>query len=351
MPTLEALATATPDNRVRQERVRALVEALVDERAPEHRDRLSVFDSAGVDARGLAKPFDWYLSEPGWPERSQAFEAASAELAERVAREALDEASLVPEAVDAVVFATTSGVATPNIDTHLANRLDLPAEVTRVPVWGLGCAGGVAGLARAGDLARANPDERVLFVSLELCSLAFLQEELNAKALIAYALFGDGAAATLVAGDELDAGGPRVGATRSHLWPGSQDVMGWTVEDRGLSVVMSPRIPEIVESRLPEVAQGFLKAEGSRLDEVRAVLHPGGPKVLAAFGDGLALDEHELAPARQVLRDNGNMSSPTVLFTLERVLEREALQPGERAMLAAVGPGFAAELALLEGAR
>lgn len=350
MPTLEALATATPEHRVRQDRVRDVVEALVDERAPEHRDRLDVFDSAGVDERGLAKPFDWYLSRPGWPERSQAFEEAGAELAERVAREVLDRASLVPEAVDAIVFATTSGLATPNLDTHLTNRLGLPARVTRVPVWGLGCAGGVAGLARAGDLAHANPDERVLFVSLELCSLAFLQEELNKKALVAYALFGDGAAAALVAGDELEAEGPSLGGSRSHLWPGSQDVMGWTVEDRGLSVVMSPKIPEIVESRLPEIAHRFLKSEGSRLDEVQTVLHPGGPKVLEAFGDGLGLDEAALAPARAALRENGNMSSPTVLFTLERVLE-EGLDPGQRAMLAAVGPGFAAELALLEGAR
>lgn len=349
MPVLEALATATPPNRVDQSALRELARSVVEEQAPEHADMLEVFESTGIEQRSLARDLDWYLSSPGWPERAEAYEEAGLELAEAVTEACLAQADLPASAIDGIVFVNTTGLATPSLEALLVNRLGLTPDTDRVPLWGLGCAGGVAGLARAGDLAEARPSDRILLVSLELCSLAFLREDLSKKMIVAAALFSDGAAAALVTGDELEATGPRLTGSASHLWPDTEDVMGWDVEEAGLGVVFSPHIPEIVEDRLGDVARGFLKQEGKGLDDVRPVFHPGGPKVLDAYEAALDLEPAALDGSREVLRRHGNMSSPTVLFALEESLDRNELDPGEDALLAAVGPGFAAELALVTG--
>lgn len=350
MPTLEALATGTPDNRLTQATAQQLAEGVVDEQAPELAEVLPVFENAGIQQRSLARPLDWYLSSPGWSQRAEAYEQAGGDLALEVARDCLEQAEVPPAAVDGIVFVNTTGLATPSLETQLANRLGLRAEVLRVPVWGLGCAGGVAGLARASDLARSRPEGRFLLVALELCSLAFLREELSKKLVVAAALFGDGAAAGLVAGDEVQTTGPRVRASASHLWPDTEDVMGWDVRDAGLDVVFSPQIPEIVEHRLGDVVQSFAKRHGVDVAQARSPFHPGGPKVLAAYEAALELGPDALATSRRILAEHGNMSSPTALFALEASLAQASLPPGEDALLAAVGPGFAAELALVTGA-
>lgn len=349
MPVLEALATATPDHRLDQATIKELAASLVEAEAPQYADLLDVFDNAGIEARSIARPLKWYLASPGWGARADAYGDVGTDLAADVTRACLAEAELDADAIDGIVFVNTTGLATPSLETKLANRLDLPASILRVPVWGLGCAGGVAGLARGADLARARPEGRFLVVSLELCSLAFLRNELSRKMIVAAALFGDGAAAGLVSGDELAAEGPRVRASASHLWRDTEDVMGWDVRDAGLGVVFSPEIPDIVAERLGDVVPGFLAEHGASVAEARAAFHPGGPKVLAAYREALDLTEAELAPSRDVLRHHGNMSSPTALFVLERMLREDPLAPGEDALLAAVGPGFAAELALVTG--
>lgn len=349
MPTLEALSTATPEHRVEQPEIRAVAEGFLEDVAPEHLDLLDVFDSAGIDARSLSRPFDWYLSGPGWSERSRAFEDVGTDLAEAVTVGALEDRGLPVSAVDGVLLVNTTGLATPSLDALLVDRLGLRPDVERVPIWGLGCAGGAAGLARASDLARANPGNRYLLVSLELCSLAFLQEDLSKRMIVAAALFGDGCAGALVAGDDLDVDGPRIEASASHKWPDTQGVMGWEVADEGLGVVMSRRIPEIVADELGPVARSFCKRSGTTLEETRPVLHPGGPKVLEAYQDGLGLDPEALSVSRKILREHGNMSSPTVLFALQESLRRAPLGEGDQALVGAVGPGFAAELALLRG--
>lgn len=349
MPRLEALATATPDHEIDQQQVRQVAADVVADAAPELTRLVRVFDNAGVKRRSLARPIAFYLDDPGWPERMRAFEEAGGDLAERVAERALARAGVPAEGVDAVVFVTTTGVATPSLEAHLADRIGLPRDVHRVPVWGLGCAGGVAGLARGADLARASADDRVLVVALELCSLAFLEDDVSKKNLVATALFGDGCAGALVAGDEIEAEGPSIDAAASHRWPDTEDVMGWDVLDEGLRVVFSPEIPEIVTRRLRPVVDRFCKRAGVGLDEARAILHPGGPRVLSAYEEALDLAPGDLAASRTVLREHGNMSSPTVLFALEESLSSEPLAPGEPALTGAVGPGFAAELAMLVG--
>ncbi|PSG96048.1 type III polyketide synthase [Thermoplasmatales archaeon SW_10_69_26] len=350
MPTLEALATATPDHDLPQDTVRELAASLVEDQAPEHEDVLRVFDSAGIEQRSIARPLKYYLSSPGWSQRSKVYEEVGTDLAAEVTRGCLAEAEADRGDIDGIVFVTTTGLATPSLETALANRLDLDPSILRVPVWGLGCAGGVAGLARAADLARAHPEGRLLAVSVELCSLAFMREELSKKMIVASALFGDGAAGALVAGDDVDADGPKLRGARSHQWPDTGDVMGWEITDRGLGVVFSPEIPDIVASKMDDVVPAFLDEHGTTVDEARVPFHPGGPKVVDAYEEALGLPEDAFTVSREVLRDHGNMSSPTALFVLKRSLAKDPLAPGEDALVAAVGPGFAAELALVTGA-
>ncbi len=349
MPRLEALATATPPNRVPQGELEGLVADLVHEHAPEHDQVLRVFESSGVEERGLAAPLAWYLSTPGWEERAEAFEEQAVPLARRVVDELLDRAGLPAGSIDGVLAVNTTGVAAPSLDALVVNRLGLPGSAIRAPLWGYGCAGGVAGLARASELARAHPGKRFLLLSLELCSLAFLTEDLSKKSIVASALFGDGAAGALVTGDEVRAEGPGVGASASRLWPGTEDVMGWNVREDGLGVVFSPEIPSILDEKLAPFVGSFLKQEDLTMEQARPVFHPGGPKVLEAYQDALELPEGALEAPREVLARHGNMSSPTVLFALEATLERDPLSPGEPCLLGAVGPGFAGELALVTG--
>lgn len=349
MPALEALGTAVPGPPVLQSEVRRRAEEILAQLAPELVEKLSIFESVGIRKRHLAKPPEWYLEPHGWAERSAVYHEVGLDVLERAAREALDRAGLPPSAVDGVVLVSTTGISTPSLDARLANRMGLRPDVARVPVWGLGCAGGVAGLRVAAELARANPGKRYLLLAMELCSLAFNLNDMSVRALVATTLFSDGAAAALVRGDATEGAAlAQVGDSASHQWPGTEDVMGWDVQDDGLRVVFSRRIPDVTSTRLPAVVRAFLKSAG--LDEpARYVFHPGGTKVLDAYESGLGLAPDALDAARVVLREYGNMSSPTVLFTLEESLRRAPLRPGESALLAALGPGFTAELGLLRG--
>lgn len=348
MPILESLGTALPGPPVAQADVRAKAEEILTALAPELVEKMGVFDATGIRTRHFVRPLDWYLEPHGWADRAAAFQEAGLDLLETAARRALDAAGLGPEAVDGVVLVCTTGVSTPSLDARLANRLGLRAGLTRVPVWGLGCAGGVAGANLAADLARANPDKRYLMLALETCSVNFNLNDVSVRAFVATTLFSDGAAAALVRGDATT--GRTLGRLRrgaSHQWPGSEGVMGWDVVDEGLRVVFSRRIPDIVATELAPVVERYLKREAVAPD--RYAFHPGGTKVLEAYEKALGLRPAQLDESRDVLHRFGNMSSPTVLFVLDETLRRRPLAPGETALLAALGPGFTAELGLLEG--
>jgi alkylresorcinol/alkylpyrone synthase len=348
MPVLEALGTAVPAHRFLQAEVKAKAAEVLGALAPELVAKLDVFDHTGIRERFFVRPMDWYLETHGWADRQAAFAQEGLALLEAATRDALDEAALRPADVDGVVLVCTTGIATPSLDARLANRIGLDARAQRVPVFGLGCAGGVAGWSLAADLARAHPRKRFLLLSLETCSLAFNLTDMSVRAFVATTLFSDGCAAALVRGDEL--AGPSRGRIRpgaSHQWRDTEDVMGWDVLDEGLRVVFSRRIPEIVANELAPVAARYLKREEA--EPTRWVFHPGGAKVLEAYEAALRLEPRALDESRHVLRGFGNMSSPTVLFVLQETLRRRALAPGETALLAALGPGFTAELGLLEG--
>jgi alkylresorcinol/alkylpyrone synthase len=355
-PRLTALASALPRHVVLQSEAHRFAEKLFGPSLPpEDRRLLSVFGNSGIERRHICMPLDWY----GSPHRFGETNALYVEHAQRLAGEAIEhalhDAGLKPEDVDHLVLVSSTGMATPSLDARLANRLRFRGDFRRTPIWGLGCAGGAAGLSRARDFALADPGACVVLAAVELCTLTFQHGDLTRRNLVAASLFSDGAAAAVVMGARARAGDGRPGvdlvAARSTLWPETLDVMGWDVDETGLHVVFSRDIPTIVREWLRPNLDAFLAACGLGLDDLsHFVAHPGGPKVLAAYAEALGLPPEALRHAREVLRECGNMSSPTCLFVLERFLRAGEIRPGQRALLTALGPGFSSELVLLRGA-
>jgi alkylresorcinol/alkylpyrone synthase len=355
-PRLIAVATALPEHVAPQSRARELAarmfEAGLD---PGDRRLLAVFDNTGIETRHFCMPLEWYTEPHGFGEMNARYVEHALALAIRAIEAALGRAGMEPAEVDHLVFVSSTGVSTPSLDARLANRLAFRSDFRRTPIWGLGCAGGAAGLARARDFARADPGARVVVVALELCSLTFQRGDLDRRNLVAASLFADGAAAVVVAGPEarVSATGPALElvASRSMLWPGTLDVMGWDVDDHGLHVVFSRDIPTIVREWVRPNLESFLASEGLSLERLaHVVAHPGGPRVLAAYAEALGLEASAFRHAYDVLRTCGNMSSPTCLFVLERALAASEIGRGEPVVLAALGPGFSSELVLMRGA-
>ncbi len=355
-PRLVSLATAVPPNVVRQKDARNLAAHLfADAIGPDHR-LIEVFEHAEIEKRHVCVPLEWFAADHGFAEKNDLYLEHAVGLASEVARGALARARLSPRDVDHLVFVSSTGLATPSVDARLANALGFRDDFRRTPIWGLGCAGGAAGLSRARDFALADPSARVLLVALELCSLTFQRNDLSKRNLVAASLFGDGAAAALVAGSQvsgIEGDGCRpleLLASQSTLWKDTLDVMGWTVDGTGLHVVFSRDIPTIVHERVRPSLVAFLEACGLRLEDLHhLVAHPGGVKVLRAYAEALGLPPAAFRHAREVLRDYGNMSSPSCLFVLERFRAANEIGPGESAVVAALGPGFSAEYVLLRG--
>jgi alkylresorcinol/alkylpyrone synthase len=303
-----------------------------------------------VGGRHLALPLAEYAALGGFGKRNQAWLRVALELGEAAIREALTRAGLAPRDVGHLLFVTTTGIATPSLDARLVNRLGLQPSVKRTPIFGLGCLGGAAGLARATDTLRAFPEEVAVLLSVELCSLTLQQDDLSIPNVVATGLFGDGAAAVVLGGGARPerAGVPRVVATRSVFYPETEWVMGWDVVDTGFKILLSAKVPEVVEGRVGADVDSFLGAHGLRRADVRHwIAHTGGPKVLEALRNGLALPEDALARSWASLREVGNLSSASVLFVLRDHLDGAKARPGDVGLVAAMGPGFACELLLL----
>ena len=366
-----SVGTAVPGHVVGQEDAKALLSSLLasgesprgadDEPDTDWGRLLAVFDHGGITTRRLCMPLEWYSAEHTFGERNDLYIEQGLALASEAISRALSRAGLSPRDVDHIVFVSSTGIATPSLDAALANRLGFRGDVRRTPIWGLGCAGGAAGLARVREFAIAAPGSRVLLVALELCSLAFQRRERSKRNLVAASLFADGAAAVLVStGAAPQVGGAAgaaepgttmtIEASASTLWPDTLDVMGWEIDGDGLHVVFSRDIPAIVRKWVRESVDRFLAARGTTLAAITHVVsHPGGMKVLDAYQEALSLPAAAFRHAREVLRDRGNMSSPTCLFVLERFLESGEVAVGDRAILTALGPGFSAEYVLLRG--
>jgi alkylresorcinol/alkylpyrone synthase len=306
---------------------------------------MPAFDNAGIETRYSCVPLDWYETSHGWVEKNDLYLGHALDLLEEASRRCLAEAGTQAAEVDAVVAVSTSGIATPSLEARLMQRLDLRADVMRLPLFGLGCAGGVLGLARAADLVRADAGRRVLCLVVELCGLTFRAGDRSKGNVIATALFGDGCAAALVA---ADGDGPAITGWGEHTWPDTLDVMGWRVEEDGLGVLFSRDIPTFVRRELRAAADRFLAAHGLDMAAIDGfVCHPGGAKVVSALEDVFGLQAGGLDDARAVLRDYGNMSAATVLFVLRRALDQGARG---RYLMSTLGPGFTAGFLTLETA-
>lgn len=354
-PRLVSVASAVPANVVPQSRVRESVAAMFAGSEAGSARLLQVFDHSGIEQRHICMPLEWYAEPRTFADQNALYVEHATQLGRRAAEAALARARLAAEQVDHVVFVSTTGLATPSLDARLSLALGCRADCRRTPVWGLGCAGGAAGLALARDLALGNPRARVLLIAVELCSLTFRREDLDKRNLVAASLFADGAAAVVVQGPEAPAARTATRplellASHSTLWPGTLGVMGWDVSERGLHVVFSRDIPAIVRERVRPGLEAFLGTQGVALDSVKHLAaHPGGAKVVAAYAATLGRDLAEFAHALDVLRTCGNMSSPTCLFVLERFLASGEVLAGDHVLLAALGPGFAAEYLLARG--
>jgi alkylresorcinol/alkylpyrone synthase len=337
------IGTAVPTHVVTQAEARAFARGFFSDDFPDIDRLIEAFAHTGIDERHLVRPTSWYAVPHDFPEKNAVYREAALALALSASERALEVSGVARDAVGAILFVSSTGLATPSLDSHLIQRLGLPATTIRLPIWGLGCAGGAAGLARAANLVTALGTP-VLLVTAEICSATFMHGDRTKSNVIATALFADGAAA-LVLAPEGD--GPEVIGSHSHLVENSEDVMGWTVTPEGLQVVFSRSIPQLVRTLAADVAAAAARSAGIEArDFANFVFHPGGAKVLTAYEETFSLSPDRLEHAISVLRDYGNMSSPSVLFVLDRFLAGHP-RSGAPALLMALGPGFSAESVVL----
>lgn len=338
MSGILSVATAVPPFELRTEDVIREARDIFGGRHQDFDRLLPVFGNSGIQRRFSVKPYAWFRQPQGWPERSTAFLEGAAALFAEVTERTLDQAGLAAADIDSIVMVSSTGVATPSIEARMLSDMGFRPNVQRVPVFGLGCAGGASGLSLAARLARSSPGSRVLLVVIELCTLAFRADEMTKSNIIATALFGDGAAAAV-----LSTAGRALGVIEhagEHTWPGTTDVMGWRMDAEGFGAIFSRSIPDLATTDLRPAADLFLERHGLGLAGIDShCFHPGGAKVIHALEQAFGLAEGRLGSEREILRDFGNMSAPTVLF----VLARELASPrAGRRFLSALGPGFTA---------
>jgi alkylresorcinol/alkylpyrone synthase len=343
-PQLLSLATAVPGNIIDQDQAAEMARAFFGRRIAGYDTFARVFAATGIERRYSVEPLAWFGEAHEWVDRTASYLTGASLLFAEVAGKALAAAGLTARDVDAVVTVSSTGVLTPSLEAHVLPELGFRPDVRRLPVFGLGCAAGVTGIANAARIAASEPGATVLFVAIELCTLAFRLDRATKTDIVSAALFGDGAAAAIVrCGTGPSIG--RFGNATEHLWAETIDIMGWSTDPAGLGVILSRSLPDFVARNYrAEFDRGIERLDLEASDIDRIVCHPGGTKVLEAIESALALADGTLDIERTVMRDFGNMSSPTVLFVLERIL---AAGFHGTALLAALGPGFTASFATL----
>ncbi|CAN5781912.1 3-oxoacyl-[acyl-carrier-protein] synthase III C-terminal domain-containing protein [soil metagenome] len=340
-PAIAAAAVEFPSHRHSQDEV---ITALARFAGPEF---IRFASASGVQTRHLALPMARYPELSGFTEANRAYLEVALDIGERALRSALDTAKIRPAEVDIVFSTTVTGLAVPTLEARLAARVGLRPDVKRVPLFGLGCVAGAAGVARMNDYLRAYPGQTAALLAVELCSLTIQRDDTSMANLVAASLFGDGGAVVIATGAERSSTGPQVLASRSRLYPDSETVMGWDIGTDGFRIVLSADVPTIAEKYLGEDVRLFLAEFGLRTSDIATwICHPGGPKVIEAVENVLQLPEEALDRTRESLRDNGNMSSVSVLDVLRANLA-EPPTPGSLSMMIAMGPGFCSELVLL----
>lgn len=354
MPRLIATAAELPANYYSQDQ---LIQAFRELWSDRHfnLDRIEQFHrNALVGGRFLALPMEEYAKLKGLADANAAWLRVAMELGEKALRSVLAQSGASPGDINHIVSTTITGLAVPSIEARLMNRLPLPANMKRTPLFGLGCLAGAAGIARLHDFLKGCPTEAGVLLSVELCSLTLQREDLSVANIVSSGLFGDGAAAVLMAGDEHPLAqnatrGPRTIATRSIFFPDSERVMGWDVVDTGFKIVLSSEVANYARENLRKPVAAFLNEHGLAIDDVAVwIAHPGGPKVIAAMTESLGLAPDALELSVESLQKVGNLSSASVLFVLQETLRRKSPPPGSYGVLLAMGPAFCAEAVLLQ---
>jgi len=350
---ISSVGTAYPSHRYPQAVITEALKQRWEGKLPEPRLLSRLHANCGVEFRNLVFPLDHYPTLVGFKQTNDAWITAAVELSQQCITRALEPLGLTAANISAIFFASVTGIASPTIDARLINLMPFPTSVKRTPIFGLGCVAGAAGIARASDYVRAFPDQIALLLSVELCSLTWQDNDQSIANLISCGLFGDGAAAVVIAGAETEtakkSSGPRVLATRSTFYRDTEYVMGWDIGDTGYTIVLSPDVPRVVNENLRKNVEEFLAENKLSLGDISTyIFHSGGPKVLEAMETSLDLPKDALAPSWKSLSEVGNLSAASVLAVLEGYLKDTPGKPGSYSILAAMGPGFCSELVLLQ---
>lgn len=347
--TIAATATVVPPYRVTREEVKRYLGQVFPLEAGRLEAMMSIVDNSQVRQRFCIHPVDTIVQPRPLAQISEEYKEHSVRLGRQAACECLTEARMKPAEIDFLITVSCTGVMIPSLDAHLINDLGFRSDVRRLPITEIGCAGGAAALGRAWDFLRAFPESSVLVIAVELPSLTFQRGNLTQANLISSILFGDGAAAALVTG--RPARGPRILATESYLFPNSLDAMGFELKDTGFHIVLSKDVPQLIRGEIKRLVGGFLARNGLRQEQIAAfVLHPGGQKLLLYIEEELGLPRATTQPSWDVLSEYGNLSSASVLFVLREWLRKQQARSGDYGLLAAFGPGFSAEMLLLQWA-
>lgn len=345
---IASVASAFPKNYYKQE---VVVEALKKQwrKSLPNADILDRLDeSMKVEGRYAVESIEFYENMETWGEANNTWIKHALDLGEKALCRAVQKAGLEPRDLSAIFVTSVTGIAAPSIDARLVNRLGLSPNIKRVPIFGLGCVAGAAGVSRAADYVRGYPGQAAALLSVELCSLTLQKKDLSMAHLISALLFGDGAAATVVVGSEVECSGPEILATKSIFYPNTERVMGWDISEQGFRIVLSPEVPDTVIKHLGGDVDEFLGEQGLKRNDIKSwIMHTGGPKVLEATAIALGLTEKDLAASWNCLKKVGNISSTSVLLVLEDVFTHRRPAPGALSILAAMGPGFCSELVLL----
>lgn len=348
---IAAVASALPEHAYDQATLTRYLKETVWPDRPELLRRLDgLYANLRIDRRHLALPIERYAALRTFTDFNDAWIGAATGLAQTALARALERSGLGVHDVDAVIFTTVTGLASPSIDARLVNRMGLRPDVKRMPLFGLGCVAGAAAVARAADFVRGDPRAVVAVISVELCSLTVQRGDASVKNVIATGLFGDGAGCVLVVGRDRECKGPAIVATRSIFYPDTEEVMGWSIGQHGFGIVLSQDVPRMAREHLGPDVDAFLAVHGLNRGDIAAwICHPGGPKVLEGARDSLGLTDADLALSWESLRLVGNLSSASVVLILERTLAQRPLLRGQHAVMLAMGPGFCSELLLLRG--
>ncbi len=352
MPAIIGVACSVPRHAMTQKKIQNFACRMFDGSGLAVDRLLPVFENTTIRKRHLCMEADWFDTAHGFGLKNRAFQDWGLALAREAVRKVCERTDTPTGRIDHIFFVTSTGIAAPSLDAHLFNALEFKPALLRTPIWGMGCGGGVAAMARANDWLKSYPKKTALVVALELCSLTFIRNDLSKSNFVATALFGDGCGALLMVGDEhpqAAAGGPalRIEATDAVTWQDSLEVMGWEVTDAGLRVVFSKNIPRIVDRLARPAIAGFIARHGLSNKDIRHFLsHPGGAKVIEAYRRALELDEAQIRSMREVLSAYGNMSSATVFFVMEHFFASGSYRSGDWALATALGPGFFSEMLL-----